>query len=603
MAPGRLNFLASGRPSSSDYSQLTPRTPHSRSGHAEEAITEADIDEDADAYASYRQQQSEPLLVSSADTSFPLAGYRSRGDDHDAPTKPSAAQWRKHLTRKSVLNNTPLVVGTVLAGILFSLIVVSLKKPEVLDAAVGYVASSIPIPPPGHRISYENYTRFPLAGMEYREECNKLMAGKFMHHGGYWLPPPGGPMDVSHHDDVTDYHLPEGETTTACSKTITYQLDGTVGLTADLALMAQAAALARERNRTFLVDDTYWNRGRWTDHFQDVRSRQPGPEPGCKAPPPEELVACPRLARHWVVNARTAKFHFGHGFYENYEDPYRRNVMRQRPIFEHSLQSFKETIRPNAHNAQLIRAARTELAAVLSLPPHAENARNDDLSTADGSRDAEAALTAHTPDPYIAVHIRRGDRHAADFPYRGKYVPLENFVAAARDAWARLYGEDVFGEAASFPGAPIAYVASDSHATAHDFVSAFPASTAVFSLDSSTDPALRALAPQHEYVQQEFNVMELEDRVRLTRGMVVDLAMVSGMWAWEGDVVPGATICTLTSNICKLSAVGLGWDRAFGFGDGKDHTNGDINNAGKRWIELDNKGNVSPSWNAFEVFA
>lgn len=53
-------------------------------------------------------------------------------------------------------------------------------------------------------------------------------------------------MDVSHHDDVTDYHLPEGETTTACSKTITYQLDGTVGLTADLALMAQAAALARE---------------------------------------------------------------------------------------------------------------------------------------------------------------------------------------------------------------------------------------------------------------------------------------------------------------------------------------------------------------------
>lgn len=60
---------------------------------------------------------------------------------------------------------------------------------------------------------------------------------------------------------------------------------------------------------------------------------------------------------------------------------------------------------------------------------------------------------------------------------------------------------------------------------------------------------------------------------------------------------------TFSSNVCKLSVVGLGWERAFGFGDGKDHTDGFINDEGKRWIELDNKGSVSPSWNAFEVFA
>ena len=53
-------------------------------------------------------------------------------------------------------------------------------------------------------------------------------------------------MDVAHHDDVTDYRLPEGEITKVCSKTITYQLDGTVGIAADLALMAQVAGLARE---------------------------------------------------------------------------------------------------------------------------------------------------------------------------------------------------------------------------------------------------------------------------------------------------------------------------------------------------------------------
>jgi hypothetical protein len=179
------------------------------------------------------------------------------------------------------------------------------------------------------------------------------------------------------------------------------------------------------------------------------------------------------------------------------------------------------------------------------MPAHPETARNDDLLHTEADT-AEKTLEAHHPDPYIAVHIRRGDRHASTFPYRGKHIPLENFVAAARDAWTRLYDQAPIDDtAASFPAPPIVYVASDAHATAHEFVSAFPTSTAVFSLDSSTDPALRALAPQHEYVQDEFAAMALEDRVRLTRGMVVDLAMLSGMWAWEGDVVPGATICTL----------------------------------------------------------
>ena len=66
-----------------------------------------------------------------------------------------------------------------------------------------------------------------------------------MAHGEYWQSL-HGEMDVEHHDDNTDYHLPEGERTKVCSKTITYMLDGHVGLAADLALMAQAAAMARE---------------------------------------------------------------------------------------------------------------------------------------------------------------------------------------------------------------------------------------------------------------------------------------------------------------------------------------------------------------------
>ncbi len=72
MAPSQLNLFASGRPQASDYRDIVPRTPHSRSGRAEEAITEADADDEDDAsYASYRQQQAEPLLVSSASATFP----------------------------------------------------------------------------------------------------------------------------------------------------------------------------------------------------------------------------------------------------------------------------------------------------------------------------------------------------------------------------------------------------------------------------------------------------------------------------------------------------------------------------------------------------
>lgn len=306
MAPSQLNFFASGRPQSSDYHDIVPRTPHSRSGHAEEAVTQADLDdEDAAAFATYRQQQSEPLLVSSASPTFPSSGYRSRGDDHDNTR--SRSTWRKHFSPQIIFHNAPLVVGAVVASLLFSIVIVSLKHPDKLDDLVGYVAPPssssgahvedaavvpppIPtptyvdtMPPPGHLISYENYTQFPLTGSQYGHECDKMMGG-LMHHAGYWKAPAHGVMDVMHHDDVTDYHLPEGERTRVCTKTITYQLDGHVGLVADLALIAQAAALAREvralklsnpraRNRfrsaTYCSPQLFWSRLQWSFRVSD----------------------------------------------------------------------------------------------------------------------------------------------------------------------------------------------------------------------------------------------------------------------------------------------------------------------------------------------
>jgi hypothetical protein len=176
---------------------------------------------------------------------------------------------------------------------LFGLLVVSYKYPERLQKYVGVkqvepepysgteeaVTSPRPLPPP----------ELPAHPSEYVAQCRKLNNG-FMSHGDYWGEPSpdmkmGSILDVEDDDDTVDdkYMLPEGGRTAVCSKTITYLLDGEVGLLADLALIAQVAALAREvcisssllemimtyvkRNRTFFIDDTYWNRGRCVTRF------------------------------------------------------------------------------------------------------------------------------------------------------------------------------------------------------------------------------------------------------------------------------------------------------------------------------------------------
>jgi len=81
--------------------------------------------------------------------------------------------------------------------------------------------------------------------------------------------------------------------------------------------------------------------------------------------------------------------------------------------------------------------------------------------------------------------------------------------------------------------------------------------------------------------------------------MVVDLAMVSGLWAdYAEDITPDAVICALSSTVCKLSAIGLGWDKAFGTVDDM----GAMDDKHKRWVEIDQRGSIVPVWLPFELF-
>lgn len=245
----------------SAHQQLTPRTPHSgsRTSRLEQGFSKIPLAEADDVdYDDQSTLQSAPLLASSSTARFSVRSTRER--ERESPsTKNHGKGTFMHPTQflSKFFDRLPLAFGIFMAGVLLILIVLSLTRPEALHR---YIGAKAPVPisaadsaptnapastpsvvtnhPPHaqgdiHVLSYENYTKFPLTGLEYRHECAEIFNG-YMKHGDYW--------DVG--KMATD--VPHVEDESVCTSTIVYMLDGTVGLTADLALVAQAAALARE---------------------------------------------------------------------------------------------------------------------------------------------------------------------------------------------------------------------------------------------------------------------------------------------------------------------------------------------------------------------
>jgi hypothetical protein len=266
--PRPLTNIASAVPHANSFGsdqQLTPRTPHSgsRTSRLEQGFSKIPLAEDANDrdYDEHDTLQSAPLLASSSTARFSVRTLRSERDPPSA--KSDGRRTFLHPTQflSRAVAQLPLAFGVFMAGVLLILIVLSLTRPEALHRYIGAKAPPTSATAPAastpttaissnhaghtqanvHVLSYENYTKFPLQGHEYRAECAKLFSG-YMTHGDYWDNDPMGSFDVPHGDD-----------TAVCSSTITYMLDGTVGLTADLAIMAQAAALAREVRGIIIV--------------------------------------------------------------------------------------------------------------------------------------------------------------------------------------------------------------------------------------------------------------------------------------------------------------------------------------------------------------
>ena len=176
-----------------------------------------------------------------------------------------------------------------------------------------------------------------------------------------------------------------------------------------------------------------------------------------------------------------------------------------------ALLSFSQVILPSPGMAALVRKARDEF-----------------VSDSWGG-----------PSKYLSVHIRRGDRLGMTWRYHDAHVPISLYVDAALETWKRL--NPTTGVS------PLFYVASDSPAAVDEFLDQLPINVRVSSLGWSGDEELRAIASPRSYVQEEFNTLSEEERIRLTKGMVVDFALLTGLWIKEDDpdVRPYATVCGL----------------------------------------------------------
>ena len=176
-----------------------------------------------------------------------------------------------------------------------------------------------------------------------------------------------------------------------------------------------------------------------------------------------------------------------------------------------ALSSFSQIILPSPEMAALIRKARDEPVS---------NAENG-------------------PSKYLSVHILRGDCLGMTWKYHNTHVPTSLYVDAAVETWQRLNPAS--------DDSPLFYVASDLPEAVEDFLGQLPNNVRVTSLGWSSDEELRGIASPPSYVQEEFNTLGEEERIQLTKGMIVDFALLAGLWIKQddSDARPCATVCGL----------------------------------------------------------
>lgn len=303
------------------------------------------------------------------------------------------------------------------------------------------------------------------------------------------------------------------------------------------------------------------------------------------------MLPCPHHARHLIVSAATAASTFGGAFNEQFEDPRKMEVYRQKPMFDMARAGYKALFLLANDDAVYVRNRITDM-----------------------RKKAEAPGSGTENGMILGVHIRHGDRRPYEFQYRDSYIPLTTYSDKARDIILATYNnsDQSRGNAPVGEMHSLTVVASDDPDVydSDEFSKAWRAQELIrlASHTTSTPPAKASpVAAIRKFIDESVGweggffagmfwslgkpssvpptAMEssgaglsptgeaLRLRELLGRAYLMDLAVIG-----ESDKV----VCTVSSMGCKILAVMMGWEKAI-VKAGWNNIDGDFEWRGVSW--------------------
>lgn len=388
---------------------------------------------------------------------------------------------------------------------------------------------------------------------------------------------------------------------TICKSSMTFVLESDdAGLGKTLMALWMAYGLAKREGRAFFLDDKRWSYGEFTAMFE----RPPTPE--CRPPPRHEMIPCPRQARHLVVGAANARDIFGGDIDPDdmYAEGGAASLARrpaQRELYNLARQGYEALFKLTAQDREYVfNRVMEHRAKTYAVEGAAHNGR------------------------IVGVHVRHGDCHPLEFQYADSYIPLSHYADAAHEMLNASVQGDGIAKAKSFmvlaSDDPLVYDADElqSHSTGLASVRAQelirlagkeevggnnnkvkPAKNVMHKFTDETFgweggffaamfwnlgvSSLSAASPVGTAgAQQRFREPPSAEMVRLRslvgRAYLMDLAALADMTAEEG----GGVVCAVSAMGCRLLAVMMGEERAFGRGEWRN-LDGDFGWNGFTW--------------------
>jgi hypothetical protein len=283
------------------------------------------------------------------------------------------------------------------------------------------------------------------------------------------------------------------------------------------------------------------------------------------------MLPCPHHARHLVVSAATAAVTFGGAFNDEFEDARKMEVYRQKPIFALARLGYEKLFRLADADQVYVDKRVAEFLSKASHP------------------DSELKNGAIT-----GIHVRRGDRHPYEFQYRDSYIPLNIYIEEAQELRELTFNNSGLDES-MYPAAEaqsINIVASDDPEvySSDEFAHAIRAQEQIKLASASPSSPQASPSAIRKFVDETVgweggffssmfwslgkpisvpatatemlntNLAPTEEALRLRelvgRAYLMDLAVLGG----ASDRI----VCTVSSMGCRLLAVMMGWERAFG---------------------------------------